>query len=129
MFVGILQLELFVHHSESLKDKRRVVKSLKDRLHREHMVAVAEVGALDQLNFSVLGLALVGVSTRQINQTFDRIVGKVRARTDAELGATQRQILKGDAPDEPGDAGDAYDAAEEGLPTSASDDEIEGLLR
>jgi uncharacterized protein YlxP (DUF503 family) len=128
MFVGILQFELFVHGSESLKDKRRVFKSVKDRLHRDHMVAVAEVGALDQLNFGVLGLAMVGLSNRQINQTFDRIVGKLRKRTDAELGATQRQILKG-ADAQPGDLGEPWDADEAGLPTDAGDDEIEEMLR
>ena len=44
MVVGILQFELLVPGATSLKDKRRVVKSVKDRLHREHLVSVAEVG-------------------------------------------------------------------------------------
>jgi uncharacterized protein YlxP (DUF503 family) len=59
MKIGILQFELEVPHARSLKDKRRVVRSLKDRLHREHMVAVAEVGALEVWNRAMLGLVCV----------------------------------------------------------------------
>src|ERR1041384_8063343 len=60
MVIGLLQFELVIHGSESLKDKRRVVRSVKDRLHREHMVAVAEVASQEVLNLAVLGLACVG---------------------------------------------------------------------
>src|SRR5258707_366794 len=58
MMVGILQFELLIRGSESLKDKRRVIRSLKDRLHREHLVSVAEVGLLDNPRAARLGLAL-----------------------------------------------------------------------
>lgn len=95
MFVGILQFELIVHGSESLKDKRRVVKSVKDRLHREHMVSIAEVAALDHQRLAVMGLALVSNSTRHVHRTFDGIVHKLRALHDAELGETMRQVLSG----------------------------------
>lgn len=98
MFVGIYQFELIVRSSRSLKDKRRVVKSVKDRLHREHLVAVAEVAALEHHRLAVLGLAVVGGSAARIDATLDRIEAKLRARHDAELGQTMRQIIRGDQP-------------------------------
>lgn len=45
--VGVLTLELRLEHSHSLKDKRHVVKSLKDRLRHKFNVAVAEIDGQD----------------------------------------------------------------------------------
>jgi uncharacterized protein YlxP (DUF503 family) len=58
MTVGILQLELSIGDAMSLKDKRRVVKSLKDRIAHGHNVSIAEVGALDEHRRSILGVAM-----------------------------------------------------------------------
>lgn len=97
MVIGILQFELLIHDAESLKDKRRVIRSLKDRLHREHQVSVAEVASQENASLAVLGLSLVGSDGRQVAQTLDRIVEKIRAVHDAELGDTRREILHGQA--------------------------------
>lgn len=105
MVVGILQFELLVHGAESLKDKRRVVQSVKDRLHRDHQVSVAEIASQDLLNVAVLGLAAVGSDGKHISQVLDRITAGLRALGDAELGATERRILHGQVSDLPGDAG------------------------
>jgi len=95
MVIGILQFELLVHDGESLKDKRRVVKSVKDKLHREHLVSIAEIGALDMLNVAVMGLALVGNDGGHVGEVLDRISAKLRCLPDAELGDCTRQILHG----------------------------------
>ena|SRR5258705_9377646 len=102
MKIGILQFELLIHGSRSLKDKRRVVRSVKDRLHRRHMVSVAEVGALEIWNVAVLGLACVSRDAGYLDAMLDRITSELRARTDAELGEVSREILDGDQlPGEP----------------------------
>jgi uncharacterized protein YlxP (DUF503 family) len=93
MLLGILQFDLHIHDASSLKDKRRVVLSVKDRLHREHMVAVAEVAHQETLNLARLGLAMVGSDGKHVGQTLDRIVAKLRAIPDAELGDVSRQVL------------------------------------
>lgn len=116
MVLGILQFELLVRGSESLKDKRRVVRSVKDRLHREHTVSVAEVGALDKLNVAVLGLALVGSDGGHIGKVLDNISAKLRSLPDAELGDCSRQILRGQEIDAGEQAGlDESDLADEML--------------
>jgi hypothetical protein len=53
MTVGILQLELTIEDAMSLKDKRRVILSLKDRIAHGHNVSIAEVGALDEHRRSI----------------------------------------------------------------------------
>lgn len=101
MFIGILQFELLIRWSESLKDKRRVVKSLKDRLHREHMVSVAEIGALDHHRIALMGVTLASNSARHASSVLDAVVSKLRDLRDAELGETRRQVLHAaQAPDE-----------------------------
>lgn len=92
MIVGILQLELEIPGAESLKDKRRVVRSLKDRLHREHLVSIAEIGRLQSLSTAVLGLACVGMDQRRIGETLDTCIHKIRQRTDCELVSAVRRV-------------------------------------
>ena len=45
--IGVLTLELRIESSHSLKEKRHVVQSLKDRLRHKHNVAVAEIAHQD----------------------------------------------------------------------------------
>jgi uncharacterized protein YlxP (DUF503 family) len=57
--IGVLTLELHIEDSRSLKDKRHVVKSLKDRLRERFNVAVAEIDHLDSWQNSVLAVVTV----------------------------------------------------------------------
>lgn len=98
MIIGVLQIELDILGAESLKDKRRVVRSIKDRLHREHLVSVAEVAAQDVITTAVLGFALVGSDGRAIARTLDHICEKLRSLHDADVAATRRHLIRGDAP-------------------------------
>jgi len=93
MVIAVLQFELLIHDCLSLKDKRRVILSVKDRLHREHMVSVAEVSHQDHLGVARMGLAFVTSDGKHAGQTLDRILAKLRALPDAELGDTTRQVL------------------------------------
>jgi uncharacterized protein YlxP (DUF503 family) len=97
MVVGILQFELLIHGGESLKDKRRVVASVKDRLHRDFQVSVAEIGSQEILNQAILGLAAVGNDGAHIGRVLDTITARLRVLGDAELGSTTRRILVGHA--------------------------------
>ncbi|TVQ32500.1 MAG: DUF503 domain-containing protein [Phycisphaeraceae bacterium] len=95
MLIGVLQFELLIHGSTSLKDKRRVIRSVKDRLHREHMVSIAEVSALDSPVVAVMGLVMVSNSAAQIGTVMDKIIHKLRSLHDAELSHVSRQVLHG----------------------------------
>ena len=96
MVVGILQVELAIAWATSLKDKRRVVKSLKDRLHREHQVSVAEVDGLDSMRTAMLGITMASNSVPHCQSTLDHIVDKLRnQRGDFELADQNVQILTG----------------------------------
>ena len=60
MVVAVLSVELFIPHAQSLKDKRMVLRRVKDRLHKFN-VAVSEVG--HQALWQRAGLGIVGIST------------------------------------------------------------------
>jgi len=96
MVVGVMQFELHLPGSRSLKDKRRVVKSLKDRLHRHHMVSVAEIEGLDHPRIAMMGLSMTSNDARVIHSSFDRIVEKLRALRDARLDSVTREVLDAD---------------------------------
>lgn len=106
MVLAVLQFDLHIHDAQSLKDKRRVVTSIKARLHQDYLAAVAEVAHQDTLNLARMALALIGSDARHLSQTLDRITAKIRelAAPDAELGDTHRQILHADQLDATSDA-------------------------
>lgn len=110
MIVGVLQAELRIAWARSLKDKRTVARSLKDRLHRSHQVSVAEVGAQDVHNALLLGVAAAGSSGPQVASMLDAIERKLGTLDDAELVSCQREIMHGWAGEL---AGGAFTAADE----------------
>ena len=77
MIVAVLQVELGIEGAASLKDKRRVVRGLKDRLHREHQVSVAEVATLEQWAVATLGIVMAGSDLAHCQSTMDRILDKL----------------------------------------------------
>lgn len=78
MIVGILSLQLSIFDAMSLKDKRRVLKSLKDRISNKYNVSIAEVNHNDSIRTAILGIALVGNESRFVNSVLDNIVEYVR---------------------------------------------------
>lgn len=57
--IGVLHLTLNIAQAQSLKDKRRIVKSFKDRTRNRFNVSVAEVDGLDRRQLSVLAISMV----------------------------------------------------------------------
>lgn len=119
MFIGTLQVELVVPGSVSLKDKRRVVKSLKDRLHRRHLVSVAEVDALDHQRLAVLGVAVVAGSSGRAGEVLDAVSARLRAEPDAEVRSLVRDVS-------PIGAIAREDRTDEGEPLWTEDERREG---
>ncbi len=93
MTIGVLQLELSIGDAMSLKDKRRVVKSLKDRIAHGHNVSVAEVGALDEHRRSVLAVAMVSNDRRYVEGALSKIVDFVRVVSSADLVDYQIELI------------------------------------
>jgi uncharacterized protein YlxP (DUF503 family) len=85
MIVGSLSVRLLIREARTLKDKRQVVRSIKDRLRHEFNVSVAEVDAQDNRQLAVLGFAMVGAETHPIKEAFGAILEALRRHPVAEL--------------------------------------------
>ena len=95
MVIGVLQVELFIGGSMSLKDKRSVVLGIKDRIGRENAVAVAEIDKLEAHQVAVLGIATVSNSATRARETLDRLVENLRRHREAVVSNHQIEILSG----------------------------------
>jgi uncharacterized protein len=93
MFIAILQFQLLIDGAMGLKDKRRVVKSLKDRLAREHHVSVAEVGSQDTWNLATMGLVACGSSRKILDSQMAEIVRQIHENPGSRLASERVEIV------------------------------------
>lgn len=82
MVIGVLQVELSLPGSHSLKDKRRLVKSLLDRLHNDFNVAAAEIDAQDNHRQAHLAVTCVSSESRHANQILSHIMSAVEREAE-----------------------------------------------
>lgn len=62
MFVGTCEIEIIIYESNSLKEKRHVVKSIIERIKSRYNVSVSEVGHNELWNRAIVGIAVVSNS-------------------------------------------------------------------
>lgn len=93
MYIGILQFSIEVPHAASLKDKRSVVRSMKDKLRQRFNISIAEIDDHDDWQRATLGATMVGTDVRYINGALDKIVDALDEWRDAELDDHQIEIL------------------------------------
>lgn len=93
MTVGVLTLELAILEARSLKDKRRVIKSLVDRLRNRFNASVAEVGYGDLPKRARLGVATVSNDSRLVHSMLDKMVDVARRSPGVTLVDYQRELL------------------------------------
>ena len=67
--IAVLWLDISIPASQSLKTKRRVLKSVKDRIRSRFNAAVAEVGELDKWQRSLCGVTMLGNDKRFLEQS------------------------------------------------------------
>lgn len=79
MTVGILHLRLAVPAAGSLKAKRSVIKSLKDRVAGKFNVSIAEVGDQDKWQSAWLGVAAVGTDTPFVQSVLDHVINFIES--------------------------------------------------
>lgn len=75
LITGVLEIEIHIPSAQSLKQKRSVVKSLKDRLRLSFNVSVAETGHLDKWQLATLTIAMVSRDQQYLDSKFQAISG------------------------------------------------------
>ena len=93
MIIGILQMELRLGESRSLKDKRMVLKSLKDRLRKRYNIAVSEIGFQESWQRILLGVSSIGTDKEYVNGLLSSVLDWVASERSTELLSHRMEFL------------------------------------
>jgi uncharacterized protein YlxP (DUF503 family) len=91
LHIGTLQVRFILRQSRSLKDKRQVVQSIKDKLRGSFNVSVAEVDFMDDRQQAVLGIAMVSNDPAHLQGALQQILAALRSHPVAELAEHELQ--------------------------------------
>lgn len=92
-FIKLLTVEMVISHAESLKDKRRAVRGLKDRVRSKFNASVAEVGYLDKWQRAVVAVCMVGNDKRKLDSDAARILTLCEETKDMTMTEVEQAWL------------------------------------
>ena len=93
MVVGICTVELLIPESQSLKDKRQVLHSVKDRLRGKFNLSIAEVDGQDLWQKAVLGMACVANDGGYVEQVLEQALNVIKSMPTIEIVRVHRELL------------------------------------
>ncbi|MBD3426062.1 MAG: DUF503 family protein [Candidatus Omnitrophica bacterium] len=93
MHIGVLRIELFLGESLSLKQKRGMLRRVKDRLRNTFNVSVAEVGHLDKWQRAVIGVVTISTDKKHLSSRMDRIMDFIEGQGTVSVLDHTTEIL------------------------------------
>jgi uncharacterized protein YlxP (DUF503 family) len=93
MFIGVARLVLQIPAARSLKDRRRVTRSFKDRLRAKLPVSVAEVGDAEAYQVATFGVAVVSGDASRCREVLSSAVSMAGSLGDAILADVRKEVL------------------------------------
>lgn len=97
MYVGMAKLSLAIPHAHSLKEKRMVIRRVKDRVRERVGVIVNEVGALDTWQRAELGCAVASGDRAKALELLDEVVRVVMTASGGQVVAIAKDAWTFDA--------------------------------
>lgn len=85
MYLGAMRVRMIVRESHSLKDKRQVLNSIKDKLKNNFNVSVAEVDEQENRQMIVLGIGMIGNESQHVRNGLEKIAQALRFHPIAEF--------------------------------------------
>ena len=98
LHIGVLQFTLEIPYAETLKDKRNVIKALKDRLRRSFNLSISEIEDLDAPTVATLGAVVAGSDPAHVNSTMDHLLNDLNEWRDGTMTDHQLEIISPEAP-------------------------------
>ncbi|MGB8707400.1 MAG: DUF503 domain-containing protein [Dehalococcoidia bacterium] len=96
MNVGICRIKLHISESRSLKDKRRIVKSVVSRLRNQYNISIAEVDDQDLWQLVTLGIACVSNNSHHIDEILSKVMSFITGNyPELEIIDHQTEIISG----------------------------------
>lgn len=93
MTIGILKLTLFIHNSNSLKEKRMILHSLKAKLRNNFNVAVTQIGDEDKWQRATLAVAGVEKNRNNMNSILSHIINFVEDFNNVNLINHEMELI------------------------------------
>jgi len=91
--VGVARVTFRLHGNDSLKGKRKIVKSLIEKSRNRFPVAIAEVDDLDRYQRATLGIAVIGNDSRLLNAILDKVVDYMAGMGLADLESHDIELI------------------------------------
>ena len=96
MHIGVCTIQLYMHSSRSLKDKRQILRSITDRLRQKFNVTVAEIENNDSWNTATLGIVCLSNDRKFTNELISKTITFVNSsRLPAEVLDISTEIISG----------------------------------
>jgi uncharacterized protein len=93
MHIGTLTITLYLHDTESLKDKRQILKSLIETTRQKFNISMAEVDELDKWQVAVVGVACVANDNRFVNHVLDKVINHLESNPRIQVGEVEMELL------------------------------------
>ena len=93
MKVGYCSIKFILHGARSLKEKRRVIKTIKDRVKNKFNVSIAEDGGQDVWGALHLGIAVVGSDSRYLEGLMSQTVNFIDLMYLADITEHQTEVI------------------------------------
>ena len=93
MIIGTCIIDLGIPWSESLKDKRMVVKSILSKVRNKFNVSAAEIDNQDMIKTATIGIACVSNEKAHANSIIDNAINFIESNTDASLENITLEII------------------------------------
>ncbi len=93
MFVNVAKLVLQIPEAGSLKARRQVVRSFKDRLRSRLPVSVAEVGDVEKYQVAELGVVMVSGDAVRCKETIGKVIALANSLPDAVLAEVRTELF------------------------------------
>ncbi|MDI6781185.1 MAG: DUF503 domain-containing protein [bacterium] len=94
MIIGTAVIEFYIPNSHSLKDKRRVLKSIIARIRNKFNVSVSEIDSHELWGRALIGIACISNDTKYTNQVLTQIINMIENEiTEVEVISHRIEIL------------------------------------
>jgi len=93
MPIGLLTLEIYIPDARSLKDKRQVLRSLKDRLRRQFNIAIAELDHQETWQRAVVGVVSISSDTRHLEDSLEKVANESERLLGRDLVGSTVEVL------------------------------------
>ncbi len=93
MIILGMKVSFLIYNSYSLKDKRRVIKSIIKKSQNKFNVSISEVDAHDTLNQGIVGIAVVSNNRKLSQQILDQVIQEIEDNGEIEIHSIERVEL------------------------------------